>query len=68
MQIHVNGKSLSISTATTLLSVVEMVCGTPIPTGVAVALNSTVISRSQWEQTTLEADDQVEVLWASSGG
>jgi len=68
MNIFVNGQSQILSTSTTVLAIVQQLCGNPVPTGVAVALNSAVVPRSQWEHTILEEDDSLEVLWASSGG
>jgi sulfur carrier protein len=68
MNIFVNGQSQTLTTKTTVLAIVQQLCGNPIPAGVAVALNSAVVPRSQWEHTILEEDDSVEILWASSGG
>ena len=68
MKVFVNGKVQTVTTDSSVLNIVEIVCGSPVPTGVAVALNSMVVPRLQWGSTTLEADDSLEILWASSGG
>ena len=68
MNVFVNGKVQAISIDSSELDIVEKVCGSPVPSGVAVALNSMVIPRRQWGSTTVEDDDSLEILWASSGG
>lgn len=68
MNVFVNGKIQTVQADHTVLDIVETVCGSPVPSGVAVALNSMVVPRRQWGSTTLENDDSLEILWASSGG
>lgn len=36
--------------------------------GIAVAVNAQVVSRSQWEQRTLQPGDRVEIVQAQAGG
>lgn len=38
------------------------------PRGYAVALNDTVVPRSAWSQTAVNAGDQVEIVTAVPGG
>ena len=68
MNIFVNGEGRTVHIDCTVLEVVEIICGSPVPTGVAVALNSMVVPRRQWGATSIEEDDSIEILWASSGG
>ena len=68
MNIFVNGEGRTVHIACTVLEVVEIICGSPVPTGVAVALNSMVVPRRKWGATSIEEDDSIEILWASSGG
>jgi len=68
MSILVNGEVKTILESSTVLTIVETICGSPVPTGVAVALNSMVVPRRKWAETLLEEDDSIEILWASSGG
>ena len=68
MNVFVNGEVKTVHIDCTVLEIVETVCGSPVPTGVAVALNSMVVSRRQWSSTSIEKDDSIEILWASSGG
>ncbi len=41
---------------------------TVAPSGVAAALNETVVPRTQWSSTALSEGDRVEVLTAVQGG
>ena len=68
MSILINGEVKTILESSTVLTIVEAICGSPVPTGVAVALNSMVVPRRKWSETLLEEDDSIEILWASSGG
>lgn len=68
MNVFVNGQNTVIDAQSTVQTVVESLCGTPVPSGVAVAINSSVVPRAQWSSTVLDEGDSVEVLWASSGG
>ena len=68
MNVFVNGKVQAVSIDSSVLDIVEKVCGSPVPNGVAVALNSMVVPRRQWSSTTVENSDSLEILWASSGG
>jgi len=36
--------------------------------GVAVAVNGTVIPRSEWSQTTIASGDRLEIVTAAAGG
>ncbi|WP_316740411.1 sulfur carrier protein ThiS [Streptomyces sp. MK7] len=66
MNISVNGEPRRISPGTVLDTVVRSL--TAAPSGVAAALNETVVPRAQWPSTTLSEGDRVEVLTAVQGG
>ena len=68
MNVHINGQPHSLNIGTTVQMVVALFCGTENATGVAVAVNQVVIPRHQWNTTEIQETDQIEVLWASSGG
>ncbi len=38
------------------------------PRGIAVARNEDIVPRSAWGDTTVEADDRIEILDAAQGG
>jgi sulfur carrier protein len=66
MNISVNGERRQVAPGTALDVVVRML--TAAPSGVAAALNETVVPRAQWPSTPLSEGDRVEVLTAVQGG
>ncbi|MEV6839516.1 sulfur carrier protein ThiS [Streptomyces sp. NPDC051133] len=66
MSISVNGERREIAPGTPLDSLVTTL--TPAPSGVAAAVNETVVPRAQWASTALAEGDRVEVLTAVQGG
>ncbi|WP_432140020.1 MULTISPECIES: sulfur carrier protein ThiS [unclassified Streptomyces] len=64
--ISVNGQRREIAPGTALDAVVRHL--TAAPSGVAAALNETVVPRAQWPATVLSEGDRVEVLTAVQGG
>lgn len=66
MNISVNGEPRELAPATTLDVVVAAL--TPAPSGVAAAVNETVVPRTRWSGTPLSDGDRVEVLTAVQGG
>ncbi|WP_406127674.1 sulfur carrier protein ThiS [Streptomyces sp. NBC_00989] len=66
MNISVNGEHQEIAPGTRLDVLVRSL--TPAPSGVAAALNETVVPRAEWPSTSLSEGDRVEVLTAVQGG
>lgn len=66
MNISLNGEPREFAPGTALDTVVRAL--TPAPSGVAAALNETVVPRGQWSSTPLAEGDRVEVLTAVQGG
>ncbi|PKT70019.1 thiamine biosynthesis protein ThiS [Streptomyces populi] len=66
MNVVVNGERRRIAAGTALDALVATL--TPAPSGVAAALNETVVPRAQWSSTALREGDRVEVLTAVQGG
>ncbi|MEU1176234.1 sulfur carrier protein ThiS [Streptomyces sp. NPDC005820] len=66
MNISVNGERQAVAPGTALDSVVRSL--TAAPSGVAAALNETVVPRAEWSVTALCEGDRVEVLTAVQGG
>ncbi|WP_449353477.1 sulfur carrier protein ThiS [Streptomyces shaanxiensis] len=66
MNISVNGEPREFAPGTALDTVVRAL--TPAPSGVAAALNETVVPRARWSSTSLAEGDRVEVLTAVQGG
>ncbi|GAA3995432.1 sulfur carrier protein ThiS [Streptomyces sp. NBC_01352] len=66
MKIQVNGEWQDVAPGTALDTLVRSL--TAAPSGVAAALNETVVPRAQWSATSLSEGDRVEVLTAVQGG
>ncbi|MFD5480134.1 sulfur carrier protein ThiS [Streptomyces hawaiiensis] len=66
MNISVNGEPRDVRPGTALDTVVMSL--TASPSGVAAALNETVVPRTRWPSTPLTEGDRVEVLTAVQGG
>jgi sulfur carrier protein len=66
MSIFVNGERRQLDPDTALDALVAAL--TAAPSGVAAALNETVVPRAQWSKTLLSEGDRVEVLTAVQGG
>ncbi|MFF5702737.1 sulfur carrier protein ThiS [Streptomyces sp. NPDC012794] len=66
MTISVNGEPREVAAGTTLDAVVATL--TTAPSGVAAALNETVVPRGQWRATRVDEGDRIEILTAVQGG
>lgn len=66
VNVSVNGEAVSVAAGTTLDALVASL--TRAPSGVAAALNETVVPRGQWPAAALTEGDRVEVLTAVQGG
>ncbi|MGW7358151.1 sulfur carrier protein ThiS [Streptomyces sp. NPDC054802] len=66
VSISVNGEARDLAAGTTLDAVVAEL--TAAPSGVAAAVNETVVPRGQWPGTRLGDGDRVEILTAVQGG
>jgi sulfur carrier protein len=68
VKILVNGDPVDVPSGATVADLIERVAPQRSPRGVAVAVNGEVVSRSEWEDSSLSEDDLVEVLAAIGGG
>ncbi|WP_308403769.1 sulfur carrier protein ThiS [Streptomyces rhizoryzae] len=66
MSVSVNGEPRRIPAGLTLDRLVATL--TRAPSGVAAAVNETVVPRTRWAATALGDGDRVEVLTAVQGG
>jgi sulfur carrier protein len=64
--VHVNGEALDVDDSLALGALVDEAAGTR--RGIAVARNGDVVPRSRWDETTVTADDRIEILGAAQGG
>lgn len=66
-RLRVNG-SWTESSAGTVVELLESLGIDPNRRGIAVAVNESVVLRSQWAATPLHEGDHVEILRATQGG
>lgn len=72
--LSINGESTTLASATGKVSIAlgalleEELSITSEARGVAVAVNDTVVPKSQWYATMIERGDRVEVIRATQGG
>ncbi|MEU6839291.1 sulfur carrier protein ThiS [Streptomyces rubiginosohelvolus] len=66
VSVSVNGEARAVQTGTDLGALVGAL--TQARSGVAAAVNESVVPRGQWAATTLGEGDRVEVLTAVQGG
>jgi sulfur carrier protein len=66
VKVVVNGTPREVPAGFTAADAVRLI--TENATGVAVAVNDDVVTRSAWPSTTLSDGDRVEVLTAVQGG
>ncbi|MEV5973567.1 sulfur carrier protein ThiS [Streptomyces sp. NPDC051921] len=64
--VSVNGEARTLTGPVSLAALVATL--TAAPSGVAAALNETVVPRGEWATTLLGDGDRVEVLTAVQGG
>jgi sulfur carrier protein len=70
MKLMVNGTAHEVPDSMTVAQAVQDLTARSggATTGVAVAVNGEVVTRSSWETTALREGDRVEVLTAVQGG
>lgn len=68
MIVFVNGTERELAPPVRLADVLDLAPGEPTPRGVAVAVNGTVVPRSQHADTELAAGSRVEIVTAVQGG
>ncbi|MEU2996629.1 sulfur carrier protein ThiS [Streptomyces sp. NPDC006995] len=66
VSVSVNGQARAVPAGTDLGALVGAL--TPARSGVAAAVNESVVPRGRWAATTLGEGDRVEVLTAVQGG
>jgi len=67
MQVSVNGKTLELIQSENIFGLLRLVDITS-PSGIAVAVNNTVIAKKDWEIYIIQENDQVTLIRATQGG
>ncbi len=68
LTVTVNGEPRRIDEGTDVAALVRSLTGRDSATGVAVALNRTVLPRSRWQGRRLREGDTVEIIVPRGGG
>ncbi len=68
VRVVVNGQVREMNSEETIADLIRRLGRDPLRSGVAVAVNGTVVPRATWSERRLAADDHVEVLGAAQGG
>ena len=68
MQIKVNGEVRAVSPGLTLHQLLLDLEIDPARPGIAVAIDQEVVSRTQWLETAIQADSEIEIIRAAQGG
>lgn len=68
VRVTVNGEVREVSGDETIADLVRRLGRDPQRSGVAVAVNGTVVARGTWPERRLTSGDHVEVLGAVQGG
>ena len=68
MELRVNGETRQIDEGATLVDLLAHLDISPDATGIAVAVNETVVARESWRSRALADGDTVEIIRAVQGG
>ena len=68
MNIKVNGETKEVSTGLTLHQLLLDLEIDPSRPGIAVAIDQEVIPRTQWEETAIQPESEIEIIRAAQGG
>ena len=68
MNIKVNGETTEISPGLTLHQLLLDLAIDPSRPGIAVAIDQEVILRTQWQETEIRPDSEIEIIRAAQGG
>lgn len=66
--ITANGEAREVPQGTTVVELLEDMAIDPEQSGIAVAVDGAVVSKSDWSETTLEGGASIEIIAATQGG
>jgi len=67
MEIQINNELIEVQNGTTIHNVVFTILQLN-PAGMGIAVNDTIVPKSQWETSPLQTNDKILVIKACSGG
>lgn len=68
MNIKVNGEAKEVSPGLTLQQLLLDLEIDPSRPGIAAAINQEVVPRTEWEETEIQPDNEIEIIRAAQGG
>ncbi len=68
MKIRINGEEKTIHGPKSLSGLINDELSSSESKGIAVAVNSRVVSKQNWENTILDENDEIEIVRAVQGG
>lgn len=68
MEVQINGQKYTLTTSATLLDALKALNIAEDRQGIAIAVQSAVIPRSEWRGHALHKGDTIEVVTAAQGG
>ncbi len=66
MQIHVNNEPVNVKAGLSLTALLTQL--NQLSPGIALAVNRKIVSRSQWDQHTVQDGDCITLIKATAGG
>lgn len=67
MTVYINNKSFELTPGSNITATLQTV-GIPAGNGTALAVNSNVIPRAQWDSHILNDNDKIMIIKATQGG
>ena len=68
MNIKVNGETKAVSPGLTLQQLLSDLEIDPSRPGIAVAIDQEVVPRTEWKETEIQPDNEIEIIRAAQGG
>ena len=68
MKIKINGEESLLDSKLNISGFIKKQLNGKEPRGIAVAVNSSIIPKSKWDETVINENDEIEIVTAVQGG
>lgn len=68
MKIKINGEESLLDSNLNISGFIKKQLNGKEPRGIAVAVNSSIIPKSKWDETIINENDEIEIVTAVQGG
>lgn len=68
MKIKINGEESLIDDELNITGFIKKRLNGKEPGGIAVAVNSSIVPKSKWDETVINENDEIEIVTAVQGG